>query len=1049
MSERQTGFIFDFQTGRLGDVANKQVEWAKRVFAEPIQISGTTNLLALENSQIESSTETMLYTNLQSRDSELGVQLLERRKADLRQAIEMIRQGISKRERSLALLRTRREALDKINASEPNPQLRYSRQVFDDLDGQVAVDVRELAFLRQRIVAISALDYVLLAFDENGRSSRTYEQLMRLVGQSFRGQARLRAFTGGFRDSLALRVPKLNPYAHGKGFEGLLLLCAPETSPIVIDQCTATYLRHFLETINLLARLSADYICEQETLSIEDWFPLFALLRAIVEFFHFCNFELPYFYTDLAVDSEDAHLIWAFNHETQAWEPAPEQVGTSRHLKRVSTEIALLITEHGQLLKCFSLEELNRVLRRDVPPTYGSTSPLPQFSPYYSCGLSEFDINPTNQQIKFYSAIASIGTILEQLTAGQESCAAIASSVLGGPLETLIGLAEFDPRAFGIAGQAHPLNGLERFRLLSTFWQKTGRRRSFYMLGDSYVKKITKGFEAIGAPSPVHTTFLTGFLNPTIASVASTRGEQLADPFSSLIIADQMRLVEMLNFTWEIAADFLDKLKDVHSQGKLKRIVESLPQFSTEKINELLRRFNPKWLQSTHWVWSLLRSSAPTLWDFWGKVGERKPWDHLLSLPPLHSLALMLRLFCETVRLVLLIEASGAGIGERLVTDAETAGQTIVHGVHSYLEGAAIPTVLSDALNYYFDTDIRHDIWLSFTSSCQIHLRQLVEDLTAMGASEQHIKGLMCVVRQLDLLYPSNSLAAPPATSELVNVPPVIRTPYAISPITEASAELFSRIYFELIALPEGESVIFLKLLSMLARRETQEFIYGADRIHALIKLLLPQQQQRILLFTLPKTTQTFFRFLQSIEEEDTFDSESLASLKGSAIDYFEQLDSFAQTLNTLTGYLPYILPADRKIVEDFIQTTAPANRDLPFLMFFACDQLMMDICANSADRPYQVEAATAKIRSYLREQMGAQFEEPSIEIFPIGGGRISCRDSRFFLTGHNQSFELAFSEPDQPMSNYLLSKVASIKFSFATQMLRSEFANFHFVVQV
>ncbi|KAF0213721.1 MAG: hypothetical protein FD167_5284 [bacterium] len=117
--------------------------------------------------------------------------------------------------------------------------------------------------------------------------------------------------------------------------------------------------------------------------------------------------------------------------------------------------------------------------------------------------------------------------------------------------------------------------------------------------------------------------------------------------------------------------------------------------------------------------------------------------------------------------------------------------------------------------------------------------------------------------------------------------------------------------------------------------------------------------------------------------------------------------------------------------------------------MLFACDHLIMDICTNNAERLYQMESALGKLRVYLREQMGAEFQEPSIELFPIGGGRIACRSGRFFLTGHNESFELAFTDPHESMTNYIISKVASIKFSYASQVLRAEFPDLRFFTQL
>jgi hypothetical protein len=175
----------------------------------------------------------------------------------------------------------------------------------------------------------------------------------------------------------------------------------------------------------------------------------------------------------------------------------------------------------------------------------------------------------------------------------------------------------------------------------------------------------------------------------------------------------------------------------------------------------------------------------------------------------------------------------------------------------------------------------------------------------------------------------------------------------------------------------------------------------------------------------------------------------ALEQLKTRTADYFNQVETFSQALASLTAQLPNMLPSDHEALDAFVQATGPANRDISFLLLFVCDQLVMDICVNKVDRAFQAESAAAKVRLYLREKADVQFEEAFLEIFPVGGGQIVYREGRFFVTGHNESFEFTFSEPDQAMSNYLLSRLACIKFSFVAQILRKEFPHLRFVVQV
>jgi hypothetical protein len=1046
-NDSQAFFLFDLDTGRTANLSAQQLEWASRVFAEPIQVASILNLTALEAPQIDVPTEASLYTQLQNRDSEIGVMLLEIRKNDLREAIQTIREAIVKRDRDYSVSRTRLEALEKINLSEPNPQLRYPQQTFDDIRAQMATAKREMAYLQKWQTPIAALEHTLKAFDEQGRASKANEQLVRLVGQGFRGQARLRAFAGHFREASKNRLPDLKQFSQGKDFSGYLLSIGEQNPSIAIDSRTAAYLRHLLETINLLAEMSTEFLRNCVSIPKDHWKPLLSLVRAIVEFFYICNFELPYFYINIAVDLEDTTKVWFFDTEDNTWKVTQEDTASNRYLKRLSAETSLLLADNSALLKCRTADELNRFLKLTVPPQEQAPDSASLY-PYRACGLAEFEDN-NNQRLKVTTAFNTIGLLLEQLLAGS-SCERIIKSPLGSPLATLVGMAELDPRAFGLASDLPALKDSERFRLLSDFWKLFGRWRAIAMLGEDYAKRVTKGMEAIGQPGPEHPTFLSVVLKPTMVKMAAEEGEELIDPFSALMLADQVRLLEMLNITWTIAEDFLSRLKDVHSLGKLKRIVESLPQVGATAQSSLQKRFNPKWLESTSWIWSLLRSCGPSVWDFWSKVNNPQLWDDFANAPTMQSFTKLIRLFSENVRLVLLIEASGSAIAERLQFTAETAGQAILAGVEAYLEGNSMPVPLAEVINYYYDPEVKFDSWLAFTSSFRNYLRQLQADLKSLKASEPHIKGVTAILRQLYLLYPASTQAKELAPPEEIVVPPSISTPEVIGVITEKDAELFSRVFYELLGQTDQNTNTFLKILSMLARKETLEFVYTTDRISQTINKILPGQNQKLLLLTFPTTTKNFFNYLQSIDNEKSkIPPDQWEVLKARASEYFQQMQEFSESLTSLTTHLPRILPTDYEVLNNFLKATAPANRDLPFLMLFACDHLIMDICTNNAERAYQMESALGKLRAYLREQMGAEFQEPSIELFPIGGGRIACREGRFFLTGHNESFELAFAEPHQAMTNYIISKVASIKFSYAAQVLSSEFPNLRFFAQL
>lgn len=1038
-------FIFDLDNVKPGgDDSVKQLAWAQRVFAEPVLTATKLNLIIPTGNKIDNDSETALYVNLQSRDSELGVQLIDARKLALREAVQSFRQAITKRERDLSVGRTRIEALEKINASEPNPQLRYGTHVFDEILVQIDTDNRELNYLRRWVTSFDALEAILQTFDDNNRV-RVSEQLTRMVSQSFRADMRQRAFAQNFPNAVKARLPKLEPYAQNNSFNGLLLPLTAGTIPIAIDLRTAAYLRHFLEAISQLAAQATEQLRTGKPTAENEWFPLLSLLRAIVEFFFICNFEMPFIYTHVAVDAEDTAQIWSFDQASASWQPTTDDVNTNRYLKRISSEVARLFADNSELVNARTRDELNRFLKLAVPAT-NKPQEMPPLYPYTSCGLAEFDLNAANQKIKLQNAFTSIGTIIENIIADQPSCQRIASSPLGGPLQTLLGMAEFDARAFGLT-EAQTLKDKDRFQMLANFWSRMGRWRAIAMLGEDYAKKVTKGMESLGQPGPEHPTFLSIVLKPTITSIAMAKGVEMTDPFSSLVIADQIRLIEMINGTWVVANDFLNRFKDVHSQGKLKRILENVPQFTQESCAELQKRFNTKWIGATNWIWSLLRNTTPNLWEFWSRLGNDNLWEIYIKQQPLAGLSGIIKLWCETARLILLIETSGSGITEKLSTNAEMVSQTILDSVQSYLQGNTMPAVLSDTINYYYDPEVRLDSWRAFTTSFHTHLRQMESDLRAMNAGEKHLAGVRALVEQLATLFPGSESSDASQVSDIIVTPPV--SPDQAGALTEKDAEIFSKLFFEMLGMPDTDTIIFLKVLSLLARKETKDIIYQTSHIRPLIERLLPVRDPRLLLFTLPNTTKNYLNYLVSLDNKVLDNEEMMVTLKERTKEYFEQVQSFSQNLSMVSAHIPNILPLDRELIVKFLNAQSPANRDLPFLMVFACDQLVMDICPNNADRFYQVESAIGKIRAYLRETLEAKFEEPSVEIFPIGGGRIACREDNLFLTGHNESFELSFSEPDKAMSNYLLSKISSIKFSFAAQLLRAEFPNLRFIAQV
>src|SRR5207237_6948239 len=97
-----------------------------------------------------------------------------------------------------------------------------------------------------------------------------------------------------------------------------------------------------------------------------------------------------------------------------------------------------------------------------------------------------------------------------------------------------------------------------------------------------------------------------------------------------------------------LADDFLVSLRESGNEDDFVNAVHEFPRMVDSYRNELVKRFNEKWMTSMNWVWSMIRGLSPMLWDFWSKVGAARAWDEMISRAPVPSaMGLLLRLFCD------------------------------------------------------------------------------------------------------------------------------------------------------------------------------------------------------------------------------------------------------------------------------------------------------------------------------------------------------------------------------------------------------------------
>jgi hypothetical protein len=1058
---QQSNFFFELENASALGAREQLLAWAERVFAEPKLVGQSFDIRLFDITRLSNEQEAQLYNNFQGRDSELGMGLVNWRKAELAEVITLVRTAVAKRYMTISMARTRIETIEKINQAEPNPKMRYSESSIEQLRLEANQATRELSYLRTRVSQLHALENLLNTVNsEAGQvNSRSTEQILRSLGQSWRGLLRVKAWSDQFRVTSVHKTNHLQLYNFSPEIQGYLMKLSAISPPIVISKDTARYLFHVLEVIdNLVAEVIPILVQPEKLQEITQWYPVATLLRAIVEFFHFCNFEMSLFYFNVAVDIDDPGHV--YQQEAGQWRTINGELGISSTFKRMAQEVASLLAEASALLECTDLNRLDKFLKYSSNQTLSIQQLESQeLQPFVSCGLSEFDFDPAGQKVKFHTAFPLMSSLIYQLVGKQSEFQYIRSSALGGPFETIIGIALLDPKAFNLA--PNTINALDRFHYLANFWRAVGRRRAIAMFGDDYVQKVSQGLQALGQPGPEHPTFLT-IKVPTFAAgreqllnaiPSATEAER--DVLPGLMLADKMRIIDLINITWALADDFMLSLRDMKSNEELYEAVSSFPRMVDSYRNEIAKRFNDKWINSLNWVWSMIRGLSPMLWDFWSKVAATPAWDDMISrAPTMAALGLLLRLFCDTARLILLLEISGSTVASGLRINSESASQAIMLGLERFLFGTNVSAILTESVDYYFDPEIQFDSWLAFVSSYKAFLQRSIQDLQQMNATTEHWQLLQNVYEDLEELYPSmvvaNTQDKTGNTRDLpTNLIPIDKeSDNSLHLISEQTATNFQKVCFELLGATNKDNSLFLKLLSMYLDEKSHDLINKGAYYKSIIEQLLTEVGYRRLLYNLPSQASSFFRLLAKMESEGRTSHVALNMIQAQVLDYFDQLnESYAITLSRFTS-CPRILPLESvEILNSKFLDESDEPLQYCFLLFLACDYPIFYLDTWSQEE-YDPIRASAKLQQSLITVIGQQIEDPFIQIFTLAGGYLTIRSGTVYLYGSNRSCEPAFLEPDKATSRLLLSKFVSSKFALALEILRTQFPKQTFIVQ-
>lgn len=1033
---------FEFNGTGTEDVRDRKRErllaWSEQVFSEPSSEGGGLNPRLYELGYISHEQEQVLYKDLNSRDSEVGLGLLDWRKADLSDSVSYLKSSIKKREHAAALVRSRLEALERFASGSPSEEQRATQT---ELAGELDHMEMELIYLRAYSSKLDALERIikLVGNESNIRVTRTSEQILRLFSQSWRGLVKIKAWHLHFEETAHL--PMLQPYKQPGELAGYLLPLGEGMRAVAISKDTAGYLLHLMDGINSLAEKYCAELLAGRNVVDGDWTISHKLIRSIVELFYFCNFEMPFSYVDLAIDPEDPSQLCVYNYQSGEWEMVNEDANSSRTLKRVGAEAAQLLINGGSLLKCRRDDDLAVIIENEAPQL---TSPgeAHNYRLFMCSGLSEFDLDPASQRVKFRMAFSSMSQLLQAITEGQTSLKLVSRSNLGGPLETLLGMAMLNIQAFSLPEGTQGPDALGRYQTLSHFWRALGKRRAIAMLGEDYVKQVTNGLASLGEKAPDHPTFLTMRAGTVFGVGAGNSKEAQAqaapNPFTTLGLSDQIRILDLAIQTWRIAEELLEKLRDVHSQGKLKRILELVPVIVSQRKEDIQLRFNNRWLTANNWQWTFMRTCTPVAWDFWCKLSSNEDWDTmLLSIPPYQALGLLLRLFSDVVRLILVMELSGAEVAQSIQIESESAGQAIMIGLEGFFrEGERLPPQVAESINFYYDPEVRFDSWLAFTSSFCRYLDQMGKDLKVLNVDEKLLRSINGLIEQIEILYPvRESMLAMPALIE-----PIEDVSLENMVIDESQAQTVEYILNSLLEVSEKDNWTFFKLLSFSMRSDKRHMLDLTMRHSAIIANLLPDEHMRSLIFNMPSTAKNFFNFLASIDEQGNPPAEQLNEMRPQMNDYFGQLAEHYQHIIPLTNQLPNLLPDDQRRLNSYLLSPPQKSPGIDFLVLLACNRLILDINDGEIAANLQFERAETKIRAYMREHLNVAVEDPSLEIYPIGSGRIIARRNQIILTSTPDGYEPFWSDITQPRSQSLYQRFVAKKFAIVAQLLMQEF---------
>lgn len=736
------------------------LEWARTVFGDPLALTGRVTGRLVPTQELTDDDEQALYLDWQTRDTEVGYQLVEQHKAALAAALSIYGASMMERRRSLALTKVRLDSLEQINIAEPNPALRYSPKVIKSLRREYNKLLREQQYLKRFMLSMGALDQLLVSSAPTGKrwTEDWSEKRFRLLGLAGRGHLRVAAYRRRFPNS-AYNLPEMVAIGSLSGVLVAQAAISPSgtTTDIVIEPDVAQYLAHCLETIALLAA-EVDNSLQSTRLAFSEteWPSVMLLLRAIAELFHFCSFELPHASSHLLLDPDAQGKLLVYRADNQQWQTVDEQPGT--RLRREAAQAARLLCQHPPVLDCQQLEDIDRLLKRakDLPRANAAR----YFEAYVTAGLAQFEATDLSANNKFHVAHGFIERLFERVLAETPALRRRFNSEVGGPRQTLTAMAMLDKRVFK-TDEARFFPDRDRQQWLARFWKTMGKRRPASLLGKQYAKEINTILELLGEPPAERSSLLsiqlTTLLTRTGGRLLADAGAEASDDLlAGLSFTDQIRIIGLLNVTWEFAEKFLTPLNGVIDPQDFDTIFNSVGTQVAANQGQIALCFGRKWLQAQTAIWRLFRTAAPHAWQFWRLLVEKPGWaEFAQEQPPEQSFSLLMRACGDVARLKLLFEVCSPRAGEQLQVESEAASRLLLGALsRALMIGGLVSDSMAETFSYYYDQSILHDGGLAFAGSFINYLRTMETDLEMVDDNRPLHSLLVSVIDALQLHFP-------------------------------------------------------------------------------------------------------------------------------------------------------------------------------------------------------------------------------------------------------------------------------------------------------